>query len=103
MPLNRESTDLVASRWPGLGLLLVADGCEQLIAQLSKDMTRVLNAVWTDSVFLSCTFHSALAADIRLAAFRADPSDPLRKLSLQGSAPPGLHHLLSRGDPEEPS
>lgn len=103
MPLNRESTDLVASRWPGLGLLLVADGCEQLIAQLSKDMTRVLNAIWTDSVFLSCTFHSALAADIRLVALRADPTDPLRALSLQGSTPPGLHHLLSRGDPGAPS
>lgn len=98
MPLNRESTDLVASRWPGLGLLLVTDGSEQLIAQISKDMGRVLNAIWTDSVFLSCTFHSALAADIRLVGLRQDPSDPLRILSLQGSTPPGLQTLLNRDD-----
>lgn len=95
MPFNRESTELVGSRWAGLGLLLVADGSEQLIAQISKDMERVLNAVWTDSVFMSCTFHSALAADIRLVAFRQDPSDPLRVLSLQGSTPPGLQQLLN--------
>jgi len=94
MPFNRESTELVGARWPGLGLILVIDSCEYLIAQLSKGMTDVLNAVWTDSVFLSCVFHSAVAADIRLVALRADPSDPLRILSLQGATPPGLRRLL---------
>lgn len=94
MPFNRESTELVGSRWPGLGLILIIDGCEYLVAQLSKDMASVLNAVWTDSVFLSCVFHSAVAADIRLVALRADPSDPLRHLSLQGATPPGLCRLL---------
>jgi hypothetical protein len=44
---------------------------------------------------MSCTFHSALAADIRLVALRQDPSDPLRVLSLQGSTPPGLQQLLN--------
>ncbi len=94
MPFNRESTELVGSRWPGLGLILIIDGCEYLVAQLSKDMASVLNAVWTDSVFLSCVFHSAVAADIRLVALRSDPSDPLRHLSLQGATPPGLRRLL---------
>ncbi|KQN79969.1 hypothetical protein ASE90_10860 [Sphingomonas sp. Leaf67] len=94
MPLNRESTELVGSRWPGLGLILIVDASQHLIAQLSKDMQRVLNAVWTDSVFISCVFHSAVAADIRLVALRADPSDPLRKLSLQGAAPIGLKRML---------
>ncbi|KQM93921.1 hypothetical protein ASE70_12785 [Sphingomonas sp. Leaf22] len=95
MPLNRDAADLVSSRWPGLGLIIIADGCQYLVAQLSRDMTTVLNGVWTDSVFLSCIFHSAVAADIRLVALRADVSDPLRHLSLQGSTPPGLKSLLN--------
>lgn len=94
MPYNGESADLVASRWPGLGLILVVDGRQQLIAQLSKDMSRVLNAVYSDSLFLSCVFHSTMAADVRLVATRTDPSDPLRILSLQRSTPPGLRTLL---------
>jgi sugar-specific transcriptional regulator TrmB len=94
MPYNGEAADLVEIRWPGLGLILVVDGCQQLIAQLSKDMTQVLNAVYTDSVFLSCVFHSAVAADIRLVALRKDPSDPLKILSLQRSTPPGLRTML---------
>lgn len=98
MPINRESMELVGSRWPGLGLILITDGCEYVIAQLSKDMNRVLNAVWTDSVFLSCIFHSAVAADIRLVALRSDPSDPLRTLSLQGATPPGLRRLLETNE-----
>lgn len=98
MPRNRDSTELVSARWPGLGLILVIDGCEQLIAQLSRDMSSVLNGVWSDSVFLSCVFHSAVAADIRLVALRADSSDPLRSLSLQGSTPPGLKKLLTGSD-----
>ena len=95
MPLNRDAADLVSSRWPGLGLIIIADGCQYLVAQLSRDMMTVLNGVWTDSVFLSCVFHSAVAADIRLVALRADASDPLRHLSLQGSTPPGLKTLLA--------
>lgn len=94
MPLNKDSAELVSSRWPGLGLIIIADGCQYLVAQLSRDMTTVLNGVWTDSVFLSCILHSAVAADIRLVALRADASDPLRHLSLQGSTPPGLKSLL---------
>lgn len=98
MPINRESIDLVGSRWPGLGLILIMDGSEYIIAQLSKDMNDVLNAVWTDSIFLSCIFHSAVAADIRLVALRSDSSDPLRGLSLQGATPPGLRRLLERAE-----
>ncbi|KQM79601.1 hypothetical protein ASE90_11220 [Sphingomonas sp. Leaf67] len=98
MPLNKDAAELVSSRWPGLGLIIIADGRQYLVAQLSRDMTKVLNGVWTDSVFLSCVFHSAVAADIRLVALRADASDPLRHLSLQGSTPPGLKSLLNEQD-----
>ncbi len=98
MPLNKDAAELVSSRWPGLGLIIIADGRQYLVAQLSRDMATVLNGVWTDSVFLSCVFHSTVAADIRLVALRADASDPLRHLSLQGSTPPGLKSLLNEPD-----
>ena len=32
----------------------------------------------------------------RLVAFRADPSDPLRELSLQQAQPPGLQMLMAQ-------
>jgi hypothetical protein len=94
MPYNGKSTDLVQSRWPGLGVILVVDASQQLVAQLSRDLHHVLNAVYSNSVFLSCVFHSALAADVRSVAARGDPSDPLKVLSLQRSAPPGLRLML---------
>jgi len=94
MPLNHESIDLVVSRWAGQGMMLVIDGRQLLLAQMSHDLTTVLNAVWTDSAFLSCIFHSGLAADIRLVAMRSDPSDPLQILTLQQSRPLGLDQIL---------
>ena len=94
MPLNHESIDLVVSRWAGQGMMLVIDGRQLLLAQLSYDLTTVLNAVWTDSAFLSCIFHSGLAADIRLVAMRSDPSDPMQILTLQQSRPLGLDQIL---------
>lgn len=94
MPLNHESIDLVVSRWAGQGMMLVIDGRQLLLAQMSHDLTTVLNAVWTDSAFLSCIFHSGLAADIRLVAMRSDPSDPMQILTLQQSRPLGLDQIL---------
>jgi sugar-specific transcriptional regulator TrmB len=89
-PFNSESTDMIGSRWAGDGLMLVVDGCQMLLAQVTKDRSAVLNAVWTDSPFLCCLFHSGLAADIRLTALQTDPGDPMQILTLQQSRPPGL-------------
>jgi sugar-specific transcriptional regulator TrmB len=100
MPLNPESTDLVVSRWAGDGLMLVVDGCQLLLAQIARDRSSVLNAVWTDSSFLSCIVHSGMAADIRMAALRADPGDPMQVLTLQQSRPRGLEqNLRAKAEP----
>lgn len=90
MPLNRDAADMVSSRWPGVGLIIIVDGCQYLVAQLSRDLKTVLNGVWTDSVFLSCVFHSAVAADIRLVGLSATPPQPMDHLSLRNSSPPGM-------------
>lgn len=94
MPFNGESAELIGSRWTGDGLMLVVDGCQMLLAQITKDRSAVLNALWTDSPFLSCLFHSGLAADIRLNGLKGDPADPLQILTLQQSCPPGLEQNM---------
>jgi len=103
MPFNGESVDLIGSRWAGDGLMLVVDGCQMLLAQVTKDRSAVLNAVWTDSPFLSCLFHSGLAADIRLNALKGDPADPLQVLTLQQSRPPGLEQNMRGTSPTDPT
>ena len=97
-PYNAEAMSVISSLWPGLGLIVVADGEQQLIAQISKDKQRLLNGIWSDSAFLSATYHSALAAEIRLTALRVDASDPLKSISLFGAKPPGLRAVLARVD-----
>lgn len=93
IPYNGEQPSDVEGRWPGLGLILIIDGREQLIAQISRDMESVLNAVYSDSVFLSSVLHSAVSSDIRLVALRADATDPLAGLALPQAPPPGLRDL----------
>ena len=99
MPFKGEPENAVADRWPGSGLILVADGNEQLVALIADDMMSVLNAVYSDSPFLSCIMHELLQADIRLVALRSAPGDtvpvsPLDAFSLQVARPPGLRSLL---------
>lgn len=99
MPFKGEPAGEVTRRWPGLGLILVSDACQQLVAQISRDMTGVLNAVYSDSAFLSCLLHGLLQADIRVEALRVSIGTPLPptgldRLALQAAAPPGLRALL---------
>lgn len=97
-PCNQEAESVISRLWPGLGLIVVADAAQQLMAQISKDKQRLLNGVWSDSAFLSATYHSALAAEIRLTAMRRDASDPLGSISLFSAKPPGLRAVLNRRD-----
>ncbi len=99
VPFRGEAPERVKTRWPGLGLLLVTDGSEQLIAQISSDMTRVLNAVYSDSRFLSCIMHGLLHSDIRLVELRTGndgrlPPSALEAFALQTARPPGLRALF---------
>lgn len=99
IPHNAEAGPVIADLWPGLGLIVVADGEQQLMAQLSRDKATLLNGIWSESLFLSATYHSALAAEIRLTALRLDPSDPLGFISLFQARPPGLRRILETGEP----
>lgn len=95
-PWNPFSSEVLPDLWPGLGMVVIADGAEQLIAQISRDRTQVINGIWSDSAFLSANYHSALAAEIRLTAMLHAPGDPLRRIALFNSKPPGLRAILSQ-------
>jgi sugar-specific transcriptional regulator TrmB len=60
----------VLERWPGQWINLVIDGNEQLVGLLSPDIKQVVQAIWTGSAYLSWVFHSALSAEIILAALQ---------------------------------
>lgn len=107
MPFKGEPEGSVARRWPGLGLILVSDASQQMVAQISTDMTGVLNAVYSDSPFLSCIMHGLLQADIRLVALRTETpngvaASPLDAFTLRAARPPGLQAMLKGvlGEPE---
>lgn len=61
----------VRQRWPGQWMNLVVDGKEHLIALLSHDGQRVLQAIWSQSVYISWVYHSALSGEVELAHLRA--------------------------------
>lgn len=99
MPLKDEPPGSVRKRWPGLGIIVVTDATEQLVAQVSTDMTQVLNAIYSDSAFLSCIMHGLLHSDIRLNALHRElatplPASPLDDYSLKAARPPGLRVML---------
>lgn len=96
----------VRGRWPGQWMNLVIDGKEHLIALLSHDGDRVLRAVWSQSVYISWVYHSALSGEIELARLRARLDEPasLEELRQEASAIrssartdlPGYRILLER-------
>src|SRR5262245_24862626 len=55
-------------RWPGQWLNVVTDGQEHLLAFLTSDARGLHQAVWSGSAYLSWVYHSAVAAEVILAA-----------------------------------
>jgi sugar-specific transcriptional regulator TrmB len=103
----------VRQRWPGQWMNLVIDGKEHVIALLSHDGQRVLQAIWSQSVYISWVYHSALSGEIELARLRAalhaSISIEEARRSAAASHPsrsalPGYRLLLARfGTPGDPS
>ena len=59
---------LTLRRWPGQWLNVVTDGREHLLAFLTADIRGLHQAVWSGSAYLSWVYHSAVAAELILAA-----------------------------------
>jgi hypothetical protein len=82
----------VFAAWPGSQLGLVTDAREHLFSLFSNDLERVHQAVWSNSVFLSCLAHNHLAAELA-----EGPAEAMRgkSISLLSIKPPGLSELVS--------
>ncbi|MCP3141846.1 TrmB family transcriptional regulator [Pyxidicoccus xibeiensis] len=98
--VRSSDADFVRERWPGAQLTLVVDAREFLVALLTPDGAGVRQAIWSDSVYLSCLQHSGLSAEVRLHAPPSARARLSRSFSLVGSSPPGLRHLV--GQPAVP-
>lgn len=92
-----RTSDLVIERWPGAQLTVVADSREYLVALLKDGGVR--HAIWSDSLYLSCLQHYALAAEIRLHDLAQAEPDLPPQMSLAGELPPGLRELLGVDEP----
>jgi sugar-specific transcriptional regulator TrmB len=87
------ASGFIRERWPGRQVSVVADAVHYLVALLAHDGGSVLHGVGSDSAYLSCLQHSALATEIRMSAL--DPADdPLAHLSLLNARPAGLRRLV---------
>src|SRR5262249_47796086 len=55
-------------RWPGQWLNIVTDGREHMLAFLTADARGLHQAMWSGSAYLSWVYHSAVGAEMILAA-----------------------------------
>src|SRR5262249_7999296 len=62
-------------RWPGQWLNVVTDGREHLLAFLTPDVRGLHQAVWSGSPYLSWVYHSAVGAELVLAAVQRSLED----------------------------
>lgn len=105
---------LTVRRWPGHWLNVVTDGREHMLAFLTADSRGLHQAIWSGSAYLSWVYHSAVAAELILAAVQRglDDGATVAKLhqtvagyqSLFRSDLPGARALLDRfGNQPPPS
>jgi len=93
-PVAVQSCSVVAERWPGQQVSVVADAREHLLALLSSDGLQVRHGVWSDSAYLACLQHSGLGAEIRNLAAHLGAAEPLGDIALLHAFPPGLRALI---------
>jgi len=92
--------DRVLDSWPGQQINMVVDARETLLAFLSQDCSRVIQAVWTNSRYLSVMQYNSLTAELlsyryrELAGDRAHEAAELESISLTQGRPLGLAELF---------
>ena len=61
-------SEIIHSRWPGQWIVMTVDGSQLLLALLTAHGSRVVQAVWSSSPFLSWIYHSSLHHEIALTS-----------------------------------
>ena len=89
--------------WPGQQISIIIDSEEYLLGLLTRDMTSVHEAVWSNSTFLSCIHHNNVAAEILFTAIKSEHptlyasfEEELNQISLLTFKPSGLKTLCQR-------
>ncbi len=98
-------------RWPGQWANGVVDGREHMLAFLSRDGARVLQAVWSTNTYTSWIYHSSLMFELlhgvlleRFGELAGNVPLPERYKNLEamkGEEPPGYQMLLERFSEKE--
>lgn len=105
---HRIKPDPALDKWPGQQINIVIDSEEHLLGLLAKDMESVYEAVWSNSTFLSCMHHNALASEIKYMNYKpesvalAAAEDELNSISLLEFHPSGMETLLQRYRSDSP-
>jgi sugar-specific transcriptional regulator TrmB len=92
----------ILAMWPGHQLNLVVDALEHLIALGSRDMSQIHQAIWSNSVFISCTQYNHLWCEFAAIRYletedpKLAPSNRLAKYALTTLTPPGIEQLMRR-------
>ena len=98
--------------WPGEQISMVVDGSEHLLGLLAASMTSVRQAVWSNSVFLSCMHHNHIAYEVILEHHKTvrgiskacrNAMNEMDDVSLLRAYPPGLSELQNLTVLEEKS
>lgn len=99
--VHRSAHDPALKNWPGQQISLVVDSKEHLLGLLAKDMKSVHEAVWSNSIFLSCLHHNNIAAEILLMSYKSRETEfsthelaELNSISLLEFRPLGLKKLF---------
>ncbi|MCD4700356.1 MAG: TrmB family transcriptional regulator [Candidatus Aegiribacteria sp.] len=89
--------------WPGQQISIIIDSEEYLLGLLSRDMTSVHEAVWSNSTFQSCIHHNNVSAEILFTAIKSEHpalyasfEEELNQISLLAFQPSGLEMLCQR-------
>ena len=78
-PFEMDGADVVVvdhpeeslTGWGGEQLNVVVDGRQVLIALLDAELTRVEQAIWSGSPYLSCLLHAGISAELTVLKIRA--------------------------------
>lgn len=82
------------ARWPGDQLTLVVDAREAMVALFDSRSNKVIHAVYTDSVYLSCLLHAATVDAIILNQLNPEALRTSFNKKLFGKVPAGFLDLL---------
>ncbi len=93
-----QNHEYTLRQWPGINLALVCDAQQHIYALMTEDCAGVHQAVWSESLYLSCMAHNHLATQFELAVrYRQTPESsvdiPIRLIRDQVS---GFKRLRER-------